>query len=97
MSLRLQGNWVIGSYQTGRQRVSGRIHLRPEDENQLEGFWCRGPSCVPPHSAGRIRFTLAEDGQTFSGEYEEGFEPDQGNVLDEFEAAAYEIAGTRAR
>lgn len=94
MTLGLQGSWVTGSYDAGRKGGNGRLTLLATGRNQLDGFWCRGPSCAPPNNAGRIRLVLADD-KTISGQYREGFEQSLDAFKDEFEKEAYRITGAR--
>jgi len=61
------GDQVTGTYPHDNGKIQGTV-----SGNTLTGTWSEAPSYGPPNDAGDVVFTLAADGNSFSGNWRYG-------------------------
>ena len=67
MQLVQEGNRVTGEYDWDGGKIDGMIN-----GNMLTDTWSEEPSYKPPDDAGDFKFSLSEDGTSFTGQWRYG-------------------------
>ena len=62
------GDVVTGSYTYDNGKLKGNV-----GGNKLYGTWSEEPSYTIPNDAGDLEFTMAPDGNSFTGRWRYGF------------------------